>query len=373
MENSSCEKVAVVLFNLGGPDSKNAIRPFLMNFFMDKNIIRLPIPFRCILASMIAKKRSKREAGESYGELGDKSPLLDNTNAQARALQSTLDNDSRGTDQNFEFKTFVAMRYWHPMAPQVVRDVREWGADRVVIIPMYPQFSTTTTWSSLEVWNKAMYEAGMDLPTSMVCCYHENDGFIKASAENVRAEYDKALADGYDNPRILFSAHGLPESVIKDGDPYQWQCEQSAQAIADAMNVENLDWQICYQSRVGPKKWIGPSLDDALEKAAEDKKAVVIYPHAFTQEHVETLVELDIEYREEAEKIGLHGYYRAKTVGEQVTFIDGLAGLVFKHLRREKVEAEGFERPCPEKFEQCCMRMNEQGLANYPLTSKRSA
>ena len=223
------EKVAVVLFNLGGPDSKNAIKPFLMNFFMDKNIIRVPIPFRCFIAALIAKRRSNREAGESYGELGDKSPLLENTNAQSKALEAFLKKDSRGTKAGSKFKTFVAMRYWHPMSAQVVRDVRAWGADRVVIVPMYPQFSTTTTWSSLEAWNKAMYQAGMNLPTSMVCCYHENAGFIGASAEHVRAKYDEAVKDGHENPRVLFSAHGLPESVIKDGDPYQWQCEQTAE------------------------------------------------------------------------------------------------------------------------------------------------
>jgi len=365
------EKVAVVLFNLGGPDSKNAIQPFLMNFFMDKNIIRVPIPFRCMIAALIAKKRSKREAGESYGELGDKSPLLDNTNAQAKALEKFLKADSRGTSKNAKFKTFVAMRYWHPMSPQVVRDVREWGADRIVIVPMYPQFSTTTTWSSLEVWNKAMYQAGMNIPTSMVCCYHENKGFVKASAEHIKGEYVRAEKEGYQNPRVLFSAHGLPESVIKDGDPYQWQCEKTAEEIAKELKIKDLDWQICYQSRVGPKKWIGPSTEEALQKAADDGKAVVIYPHAFTQEHVETLVELDIEYREEAEKMGQHGYYVAKTVGTNPAFIEGLAGLVFKHLKRGKVEAEGFKCPCPEEFGQCCMRM--EGLADYPQVKKKAA
>ncbi len=365
------EKVAVVLFNLGGPDSKNAIQPFLMNFFMDKNIIRVPIPFRCMIAALIAKRRSKREAGESYGELGDKSPLLENTNAQAKALEKFLKADSRGTQtstkKGVKFKTFVAMRYWHPMSPQVVREVREWGADRIVIVPLYPQFSTTTTWSSLEVWNKAMYQAGMDLPTSMVCCYHENKGFIKASVARIKDAYDRAEKDGYKNPRVLFSAHGLPESVIKDGDPYQWQCEKTAEAIAKALKIKDLDWEICYQSRVGPKKWIGPATDEALQKAADEGKAVVIYPHAFTQEHVETLVELDIEYREEAEEMGLHGYYVAKTVGTHESFIEGLAGLVFKHLRRGKVEAEGFKCPCPAEFDECCMRMEEAGLDAFPL------
>ncbi len=372
------EKVAVVLFNLGGPDNKNAIKPFLMNFFMDSNILRVPIPFRCILASLIARKRSKREAGESYGELGDKSPLLENTQAQAKLLDKILKNefsslkdekDSRET----KFKTFVAMRYWHPMSPQVVREVRDWGADRVVIIPLYPQFSTTTTWSSLGVWNKAMYEAGLDLPTSMVCCYHKNSGFVKASADHIRVQYEQALKDGHEAPRVLFSAHGLPEKIVTSGDPYQWQCEQTADAIVKALDIKDLDYQYCYQSRVGPMKWIGPSVEDALKKAAGDKKAVVIYPHPFTQEHVETLVELDVEYREEAEKLKIPGYYRARTVGTNEDFIRDLAVLVSKHTDREKVEAEGFENPCPKEYGQCCMRMVEQQLDVYPKISKKAA
>lgn len=376
------EKVAVVLFNLGGPDSKNAIKPFLMNFFMDKNIIRLPVPFRCFLAAMIANRRSKREAGESYGELGDKSPLLGNSMAQAKALEAALNdssafaeasadkrgtNDSRETPQGAEFKSFICMRYWHPMAPQVVREVRDWGADRIVIVPLYPQFSTTTTWSSLEQWNKALFEAGMDIPSSMVCCYHENKGFVKASAENIYAEYKRAKAEGH-APRVLFSAHGLPEKIVKDGDPYQWQCEQSAEAIVRELAIEGLDYQYCYQSRVGPQKWIGPSVEEALEKAKEDGKAVLIYPHAFTQEHVETLVELDVEYRHLAEKMGIKGYYRAQTVSVNPAYIDGLVDLVDKHLKKEGVYADGFELPCPAEFGRCCMRSND--MAEYPKQKK---
>ncbi|MEM7618715.1 MAG: ferrochelatase [Pseudomonadota bacterium] len=348
------EKVAVVMLNLGGPDSPNAIRPFLINFFMDKNIIRLPVPFRCLLAVFIANKRTKREAGESYGELGGSSPLLANTQAQAKALQRALK-----TDKNAQFKTFVCMRYWHPMSPQVVREVRDWGADRIVILPLYPQFSTTTTWSSLQVWNKAMFEAGYERPTSTICCYPHNQGFIKASAENIKIQYKKAQKDGYKNPRILFSAHGLPESVIRDGDPYQWQCESTAKKIADAMKIKDLDWEICYQSRVGPKKWIGPSTEESLEKAAKEDKAVIIYPHAFTQEHVETLVELDIEYKEEAEEMGLHGYYRAQTVGTHSLFIDGLSKLVKQHMNKLKIAAEGGRCICPTDHNQCCMRYSK--------------
>lgn len=354
------------MLNLGGPDSKNAIKPFLMNFFMDKNILRIPIPFRCILASRIANKRTKREAGESYGELGDKSPLLDNSIKQAKALEKTLKDAKKDT----QFKTFICMRYWHPMSPQVVREVRDWGADEIVILPLYPQFSTTTTWSSLEVWNKAAFEAGYDVPTSIIGCYPKNNGFVKASADNIAAKYKQAEKDGYKSPRILFSAHGLPESVIKSGDPYQWQCEQSAEAIVDQLikvlkiKRKDLDYQYCYQSRVGPQKWIGPSTEEALEKAAHDKKAVVIYPHAFTQEHVETLVELDIEYREEADEMGLKGYYRADTVGTHDDFISGLAKLVKQHISKKGLYSEGMKRPCPDKFGRCCMEPTSSEILN---------
>lgn len=361
MKNSkikkSPQKVAVVMFNLGGPDAPEAVKPFLMNFFMDKNIITLPIPFRCFIAAMIAKKRSSQtgEARESYDELGGSSPLLKHTRDQAKALEKGL----KGADGK-KFKTFVCMRYWHPMAAQVVRDVRDWGADKIIFLPMYPQFSTTTSWSAIEDWDKHAGQAGyLDVPRSTICCYPFQDGFIQASAENVRAQYDAAVKDGRDNIRVLFSAHGLPEDIIKKGDSYQWQCEQSAEKIAEAMGVKGLDWQICYQSRVGPKKWIGPSLDEALEKAAADKKSVVIYPHAFTQEHVETLVELDVEYHEMAEELGIEGYYRAETVGTHPKFIDGLATMVKDHLGMDGVQAEGGKMICPESFDKCCMRAYE--------------
>lgn len=349
-------KIAVVLFNLGGPDSKGSIKPFLMNFFMDKNIIGAPIPIRCFLAAYISSKRSKREASDSYKELGDKSPLLENSRAQAAALEKVLNAGAKGET----FKVFVSMRYWHPMAPQVVREVRDWGAERVVFLPLYPQFSTTTTWSSLENWKKAADIAGYHPPSSVICCYPENTGFVRASVENILSVYKQAQADGHPNPRVLFSAHGLPEKVIKGGDPYQWQCEQSAARIVEglctALGVPSIDWQGCYQSRVGPLKWIGPSVEEALEKAASDKKPVIIYPHAFTQEHVETLVELDIEYRHVAEKLALPGYYRAQTVGVSATYIEGMATLVRNHLGKTGVCAEGGKAICPAEFGRCCKR-----------------
>lgn len=345
------KKIAVVLFNLGGPDSKASIEPFLMNFFMDKNIIRAPLPIRWMVAKLISIRRSKREAGDSYGELGDKSPLLANSQEQASLLESVLNKDG-----NNQYKTFVCMRYWHPMSDEVAENVKQWGADYIILLPLYPQYSTTTTRSSYQVWNKACSEIALNIPTTLICCYPFEDGFIRASAENVRMVYDQAARETGQRPRVLFSAHGLPEDVITDGDPYQWQCEQSAARMAIATGIDNLDWQICYQSRVGPKKWLGPSTEEALEKVAHDKVPVVILPHAFTQEHVETLVEIEIEYREVAHELGITGFYRVPTVGTHPAFIEGLAKMVMARAGSTHIAPDTNARQCPKEFCRCAMQ-----------------
>lgn len=344
-------KTAIVLFNLGGPDSKQAIKPFLINFFTDPNIIRLPYPFRWLIARLIAERRSKKEAGTSYGELGDKSPLLENTTEQAKALETVI-NGTNG----IIFKSFVSMRYWHPMAEQTVQDVKAWQPDQIVLLPLYPQYSTTTTRSSYQVWNKACKKFGLSVPTKFICCYPYDNGFIRANAANVKELFAKALAETGQKPRVLFSAHGLPEDIVKDGDPYQWQCEQTAAAIAQVAGLEEGDWQICYQSRVGPKKWLGPSTEEALEHAAKDSIPVVILPHAFTQEHVETLVEIEIEYREKADHFGVPGFYRVPTVGTHPDFIRGLADMVLSSTNAPNVSPPVGARLCPDRFSRCAMQ-----------------
>ncbi len=343
-------KIAVVLFNLGGPDKAENIEPFLMNFFTDKNIIGLPYPLRYLLAKLISKRRSKREAGESYGFIGGKSPLLANSLAQANALETVLANDED------EYKSWICMNYWHPMAKEVVQDVKKWGAEKIILLPLYPQFSTTTTKSSFESWDRQAKKYLADTPTHKICCYPWDRGFIKSSAKNIRKVYDRAEKSAKQAPRLLFSAHGLPEKIIKKGDPYQWQCEQSAQIIARETGIENLDWEICYQSRVGPLKWIGPSTEEALEKAAADKVPVVIYPHAFTQEHVETLVELDIEYRELAENLGIHTYEKVETVGVEEDFIRGLADIVRASKSANDICSSEHKKLCPRNFSKCPMK-----------------
>lgn len=346
------KKTAVVLFNLGGPDSKQSIRPFLLNFFTDPNIIRVPYLLRWMIAQLIAFRRSKKEAGDSYGELGDKSPLLENSTQQAMALEALLNSDS----QSAEYKVFICMRYWHPMASEVVKQVQAWNPDDLVLLPLYPQYSTTTTRSSWQVWAQEAKAAGLNQPAHTVCCYPTQSGFVKASAAHIRDVYEKALLETGQRPRVLFSAHGLPEKYVKDGDPYQWQCQRTAEEIVRMLAIENLDWQICYQSRVGPQKWLGPSTEEALEKAAHDHVPVVILPHAFTQEHVETLVEIEIEYREIAEHLGIIGFYRVPTVGIHPDFIRGLADMVHASRNSPAMAPDVGARLCPASFGQCAMQ-----------------
>jgi len=340
------KEIAVVLFNLGGPDKQESIKPFLFNFFMDKNIIPLPTPLRWMIAKYISVSRSKREAGVSYGVLGNKSPLLENTEAQAQALEAFLNCDPK-----LKFKVYVCMRYWHPMAQDVVERVHRDNPDQIILLPLYPQFSTTTSWSSFEVWREAVAKTPMDTKTSFICCYPLLPQFVSASASLIRQHYD-AMGN---NPRVLFSAHGLPEDIIHKGDPYQWQCEKSAAAIAAATGIESLDWQICYQSRVGPKAWLRPSTEEAIRRAAQDDVPVLIYPHAFVSEHVETLVELDAEYRHLAHEVGVPGFGRVPTVSVSDAFIEGLAAMVMSRLDVPGIAPNAGGRICPSGFTKCCM------------------
>ena len=212
-------RTAVVLLNLGAPDGALAVRPFLFNLFNDRAIVGLPAVLRWPLAHFIAGRRAKIAAG-IYASLGGGSPLLANTEAQAQVLGDAL----AGTG---EFGVFIAMRYWHPLSARVAVEVAAWRPDRVVLLPLYPQFSTTTTGSSLAAWRRAAATAGIDAPTVSVCCYPEVSEFIAAHARLVRYELEAAGP-----ARVLFSAHGLPERIIARGDPYRWQVERTAAAIA---------------------------------------------------------------------------------------------------------------------------------------------
>lgn len=341
------ERLAVVLFNLGGPDSQQAVEPFLFNLFNDKAIIGLPQPARLLLAKVLARRRGV-VAREIYQQLGGGSPLLPLTTEQAQALEHRL------RERHEDVRVFVCMRYWHPMADAVAADVRSFAPDRIVLLPLYPQFSTTTTASSLADWRRAAAAVGLNCPMVAVCCYPTQPGFVSAVARRVRNALESAsLFDGY---RILFSAHGLPERVVARGDPYPWQVERSCAAVLEAMGDTGADHVVCYQSRVGPLKWIGPSTEEALKDAAADGLAAVVVPIAFVSEHSETLVELDIEYRRRAEEFGIPRYVRVPTVGVAAEFIDGLAELTVVARRHTGIIcAEGGQR-CPAHCAGCPCR-----------------
>ncbi len=321
-------KTAVVLFNLGGPDRPGAVRPFLFNLFNDPAIIDAPGPLRWLLAQTISRRRAPI-ARKIYRELGGGSPLLPNTRAQAEALEAAL--NAGGGDR--EFKAFIAMRYWHPMSDQAAGAVKAYGPDQVVLLPLYPQFSTTTTGSSVADWTRAAAAAGLTAPSRSLCCYPTQPGFIAEVAGLLGAALAKAGADG---PRVLFSAHGLPRKFIDGGDPSQWQIERTAAAVAAKVAGTSLDWRVCYQSRVGPLEWIGPSTESEIARAGAEGRSLIVVPIAFVSEHSETLVELDIEYRRLAEAKGVPSYTRVATVDTGAAFIEGLAELVRAVLADER-------------------------------------
>lgn len=338
-------KTAVILFNLGGPDGPEAVRPFLFNLFNDPAIIGAPAPIRWLLAKLISKRRAPI-AAEIYENLGGGSPLLPNTQAQALALEAAIDGDNR---------CFVAMRYWHPFAAEAVADVKAYAPDRILLLPLYPQYSTTTTGSSILDWERAAQRVGLDIPTQALCCYFDEDCFVATIASRVR----DVLDNGQDAaPRVVFTAHGLPKKIVAGGDPYQWQVEQTADAIVAAIDQPNLDWVVCYQSRVGPLEWIQPYTSDVLEQAGCDGRPVVVVPIGFTSEHSETLVELDIKYRALAEGAGVPRYTRIDTVGAEPDFIEGLAELVAVTVSRGGgLGSENGNCRCPDRYGRCPYRM----------------
>ncbi len=335
---SGVERIAVILLNLGAPDGPAAARPFLFNLFNDPAMIGLPAILRWPLAHFIAGRRA-REASKIYETLGGGSPLLANTEMQADALQRTLDGEAA-------FRVFIAMRYWHPLSAGVARKVAAWRPHRVVVLPLYPHFSTTTTGSSFLAWRRAARAAGVAAPTASICCYPTAAGLVEAHARLVRTALETAGV-----ARVLFSAHGLPERVVAGGDPYRWQVEQMAAAVAEAAGLQ--DWVVCYQNRVGPLEWIGPATEDEIRRAGRDGVPLVVTPIAFVSEHSETLYELDVLYRGIAEQAAVPDYHRVPALGVDQAFIDALAALARRAVGAEGTVSETGGRLCPRGHGRC--------------------
>jgi len=337
-------KRAVILFNLGGPDKLESVEPFLFNLFNDPAIISIPSIFRYPLAKFISKKRALI-AKNIYREIGNKSPILELTQDQAKSLEKNL-------SEKGNYKCFVVMRCWHPRASDVIKKVREYNPEEIILLPLYPQFSASTSGSSINEWNDLCKKENYQVKTKTICCYPTESNFIASHVSLIKKTLQNIENNNF---KLIFSAHGLPESKIRNGDPYQWHIEETVKEIMSELKTENLDHTISYQSRVGPMKWIGPFTDDEIIKYSKEKKGIVIVPVAFVSEHSETLVELDIEYKKLAEKNGCSFYKRVPALGIEENFIKGLAELVLQKQTRD-----GFVSSimCPNKFVKCpCLEL----------------
>ena len=308
------KKTAVILMNLGGPACAEDIPPFLFSLFYDRAILTLPNPFRYLLAKIIARGRLPK-AQAIYAQIGGGSPLLQNTLHQAEALEKELGEG---------YRVFIAMRHAPPFSEKTAADVKAYGPDKIVLLPLYPQYSTTTTESSLKAWRDATKE--WVVPTCAVTHYPAQEGFLEAIQALILPAMKEARKYGV--PRILFTAHGLPEKTIRGGDPYQSQVEETVRALVEKMRLSEEDLVLCYQSRVGPLKWIGPSLEEEIKRAASEKRPLVVVPISFVSEHSETLVELDITLRDLALSLGCPAYARVPTVQTHPAFIGGVVELV---------------------------------------------
>jgi ferrochelatase len=282
-------------------------------------------------------------AREIYRHLGGSSPILANTEAQARALEGALGEG---------FRVFIAMRYWRPLSGAAAAAVKDWSPDRIVLLPLYPQFSTTTTASSFADWQSAAVRAGLSPPARFLCCYPDDRGFVEAIAAPLSCALDET-APG-ERVRVLFSAHGLPERIAAAGDPYRWQVERTMAAVLARLGRPDLDAVLCFQSRVGPLAWLKPATDEEIRRAGAERRSLIVVPIAFVSEHSETLVELDRDYGRLAKSAGVPSYRRMATVGTDPQFIEGLASAV-RALAQDgpPIRSNTGARLCPQQFAGC--------------------
>ena len=325
------ERVGVVLLNLGGPDSLEAVEPFLYNLFCDPDIIDFPLSFlfRKRLAKLISSRRHPR-VQQQYKEIGGKSPLKEYTLKQAALLENKL-------NERIPAKVYVAMRYWKPFTSEALASLREDGLTRIILLPLYPQFSKATTASSLKEWDKTVGELGLEnrLETTLVESYHDHPAYIDALVNRINETFERFPAELQSEVHLVFSAHGTPMKLVREGDPYSQQIAETVQEVMGRGGYSNAH-SLCYQSKVGPLKWLTPSTPDTIEKlAAEGVQNMLIVPVAFTSDHLETLFELNIEYRRLAEKVGVQRYEVMEGLNDSPHFIDALAELVFERAAAE--------------------------------------
>jgi ferrochelatase len=323
------KKTGVVLLQLGGPDSLDTVEPFLYNLFCDPDIIDLPLAslFRKPLARFISRRRAPK-VQEYYRRIGKRSPLLKITRRQAAALHNRL-------RPALEAKVYIAMRYWHPMTDAVADEIRRDGITDVILLPLYPQYSVATTGSSVHEWERVVQAKRMnEVSTMLVEHYYDHPLYIEAIVRNIRIALKRVRSEDREKVHILFSAHGTPVKLVKRGDPYARQIRATCEAVIEAGRF-NLPHSLCYQSKVGPEKWLEPSLDDTVVRLGKERVThVIVVPVAFVSDHVETLWEINIETREEAHHAGIRHFDIMPALNTNPFFIEALADLV-----RSKVAA----------------------------------
>lgn len=336
----------VLLLNLGGPDSLDDVRPFLFNLFSDPEIIRLPSPWlQKPLAWLISTLRSQKSR-ESYKLIGGSSPLRRITEEQAHALETRL------AEKGHAAKVYIGMRYWYPFTEEAVEQLKRDGVDSLAILPLYPHFSISTSGSSLRLlerlWDKDV--ALQRVSHRVVQSWYDRPGYLRAMADLIAQEIDRC--DHPDQAHVFFSAHGVPVSYVTEaGDPYQKEIEDCTNLIMKTLGRSNA-YTLAYQSRVGPVEWLQPYTEDAIaELAASGVKEMVVVPISFVSEHIETLEEIDIEYREVAESAGIEVFRRVPALNAHPVFIDDLADLTIDLLEGQGIQlAEVLHPPASTKI-----------------------
>ncbi len=315
--------IGVVLLQLGGPDSLSSVEPFLYNLFCDPDIIDLPLAFlfRRRLAKFISSRRAPKVA-EYYKKIGGRSPILRLTTRQALALERELSMD-------LHTRTFIAMRYWHPLTEETIELLKREGIQRVILVPLYPQYSKTTTGSSVNEWNRIIDRMGADqLRADVIHDYCEHPLYIRALVKNIRIALARVKPAERSNVHLVFSAHGTPIRLVRDGDPYQQQVIRTYRSVVREGNFD-LPHHLCYQSKVGPQRWLEPSLVDTIDRlAAEHVTHVIVIPIAFVSDHSETLYEINMEVRHRAKQAGIQHYDMSPALNTNPLFIRALAELV---------------------------------------------
>jgi ferrochelatase len=311
-------RVGIVLFQLGGPDTLEAIQPFLYNLFCDPDIIDFPFARigRKPLAKLISTTRA-RKVQHHYATIGGGSPIRRHTERQARALESEL----RG--HGIDVRCFVAMRYWHPFTCEAIEQLRAAKCDEVVLLPMYPQYSSTTTGSSLNEWYRLFRD---DVPTHCVETFYRNTMYLDSVVDKVNEALSRFASP--ELPEIVFSAHSIPMSVIEKGDPYQRQIEETVSLVMQRGAWSNRH-RLCYQSKVGASRWLQPSLTHTLRQLASERvREVCVVPIAFVSDHVETLGEIDHEARHLAGHLGFTQFEMSAGLNDSPKFIKALGHIV---------------------------------------------